>query len=76
MASYFGKNGIRINTICPGGIIHNQNKNFIKNYEKRVPLKRMGKPQELASAIVFLLSGASSYITGSTMVIDGGWTII
>ena len=50
-------------------------KSYNKFYQK-VPLKRMGKPEEIASSVVFLASPASSYITGSNIVIDGGYSII
>jgi len=76
LASYFGPYGIRVNSICPGGIFDNQNKTFVKNYEKKVPLKRMGKPEEIASVVLFLASEAASYINGATIIVDGGWTII
>lgn len=76
LASYFGKYGIRLNNICPGGIFNNQNKIFVKNYEKRVPLKRMGKPEDIASVVLFLTSDAASYINGATIMVDGGWTIV
>lgn len=76
LASYFGKFNVRVNTICPGGIFNNQNKIFIKNYEKNTPLNRMGQPEEIASAMLFLASDASSYITGITLMVDGGWTAI
>lgn len=76
LASYFGKYGIRVNNICPGGIFNNQNKTFVKNYEYKVPLKRMGEPEEIASVVLFLASEASSYITGASIVVDGGWTIV
>lgn len=82
MASYYGKNGIRINNLCIGGIQGHvagqkkQQKNFIKNYSKRCPLKRLGNPSEVIGATLFLASDASSYVTGSDVVIDGGWTAI
>jgi len=75
-ASYYGPSGIRVNCICPGGIFNNQDKEFIKNYEKKTPLKMMGKPEDIASATLFLASEASSYITGTTFMVDGGWTCI
>lgn len=75
-ASYYGKFGIRVNCLCPGGIFNEQNKIFVSNYEKRVPLRRMGKPEDIASATLFLASDASSYITGATFMVDGGWTCI
>jgi len=79
MASYYGKFNIRINCICPGGVqdkINTKNKNFIKNYRKRVPLKRLAKSDEIANVILFFSSDASSYVTGNIMMVDGGWTSI
>ncbi|MCA9401200.1 MAG: SDR family oxidoreductase [Candidatus Omnitrophica bacterium] len=76
LASYYGNDGIRVNTICPGGVENKQPKKFIKQYEQKVPLKRMGQPHEIASATLFLASDASSYVTGSTLMVDGGWTCI
>lgn len=76
LASYFGEFNVRVNTICPGGIFDNQNEVFVKNYCKQTPLKRMGKPEEIASAVLFLASDAASYITGTTLMVDGGWTAI
>jgi len=83
MASYYGKYNIRINTVCPGGLEgkiagknDNLSKNFIRNYKKIVPLSRLAKPEEIASTILFLVSPAASYITGSTIMVDGGWTSI
>ena len=83
MASYYGQFGIRINSICPGGLkghvagkSSSQENQFVKNYEKKVPLKRLGHPEEVANVITFIASDASSYITGSNVIVDGGWTII
>ena len=80
-ASFYGKYEIRINTVCPGGIILNYNKNkidtnFLKNYLKLNPIKRMCKPEDVTNAIIFLSSDISSYITGTSLVIDGGWTSV
>ncbi len=75
-ASYYGKHGIRVNSICPGGIFNNQKKIFVKNYEKRTPLGRMGLPEDIAGVTLFLASEAASYITGATIMVDGGWTAI
>ncbi len=76
LASYFGKYGIRVNCVSPGGIFDNQNPVFVKNYEYKVPLKRMGKPEDIAPSVSFLLSDKASYITGHNLLVDGGWTII
>ena len=76
LASYYGKYNVRVNTISPGGIFDNQPQPFLDNYNKKVPLKRMGKPEDISPAIAFLLSDQASYITGHNLVVDGGWTAI
>ena len=74
LATYYGKHNVRVNAICPGGIFDKQDKKFIKNYEEKTPLKRMGKPEDIAGPILFLASDASSYMTGQSLIVDGGWT--
>ena len=76
LASYFGKYQVRINTVSPGGIFDNQPESFIKNYNRKVPMKRMGSPKDIVSAVYYLLSDESGYITGHNLVVDGGWSII
>jgi NAD(P)-dependent dehydrogenase (short-subunit alcohol dehydrogenase family) len=76
LASYTGKYKVRVNCVSPGGIFDNQPKSFVTNYEKKVPLQRLGTPGDIAPAIAFLLSDESLYITGHNLVIDGGWTAI
>ncbi|HTK19652.1 MAG TPA: oxidoreductase [Mucilaginibacter sp.] len=76
LASYLGPNNIRVNTISPGGIFDNQSDSFVKNYEKKVPMRRMGNPDDISPSAVFLLSDDSKYITGQNIIIDGGWTAI
>lgn len=76
LSSYYGKYNIRINCISPGGIYNNQSDIFVKNYERKVPMNRMGKASDIAPAICFMLSDVSSYITGQNLIIDGGWTSI
>ena len=80
MCSFYSKFGIRINSVCPGGIFNkkdkNQTKTFLRNYNKMVPIRRLAKPSEVASCIIFLSMDASSYVTGSTLLVDGGWTAI
>ena len=65
---------IRVNSIVPGGIKLNQNKTFVKNYSKLTPMKRMMKKTELNELIDYLCSKKSNYVTGSTIVADGGYT--
>ena len=76
MASYFGPYKIRVNTVSPGGIFDDQNSIFVNNYEKKVPLRRMGNPEDIAPSVSFLLSEESTYITGQNLIVDGGWTAI
>jgi NAD(P)-dependent dehydrogenase (short-subunit alcohol dehydrogenase family) len=76
LASYFGKYGIRANCVSPGGIFDHQNPIFVKNYEHKVPMKRMGRPEDIAGPVAFLLSDDASYVTGHNLMADGGWTCI
>ncbi len=83
MCSYYTKFGIRVNNVCPGGVLDVNNKKnsisynrLLKNYSKRSPIKRMAFPDEIANPIVFLASDDSSYISGISLVVDGGWTSI
>jgi NAD(P)-dependent dehydrogenase (short-subunit alcohol dehydrogenase family) len=69
------KYNININCLSPGGIYNDkkpQNKNFVRNYSNRVPLKKMGKPENLFTGILFLASDQSNYINGQNIIIDGG----
>jgi NAD(P)-dependent dehydrogenase (short-subunit alcohol dehydrogenase family) len=76
LASYFGKYNVRVNSVCPGGIFDGQDKKFVDNYSEQTPMKRMGTPEEVASVVSFLASDAASYVTGATIMVDGGWTAI
>ena len=76
MASYYSKNDIRINSISPGGVRNNNNKlqdkQFLRNYSKRVPIKRMAQPDEIAKLIYYLSSSENTYITNEVISISGG----
>ena len=73
-ATYMAPNNVRVNCISPGGIFNEQDKDFIENYSKKVPMSRMGSEDELMSTIEYLLSEKSSYVTGQNIVVDGGFT--
>lgn len=75
LAEYGAAYGIRANTLVPGGVREEAHANeFIREYEKRTPLGRMAAESDYNGAVLFLASKASSYMTGATLVVDGGWT--
>ena len=75
LASYYGKHGVRINAISPGGVVDDQPETFIKKYSMKTPLGRMAKPEDVVGAVLYLASSASSYVTGHNLVVDGGVTV-
>lgn len=75
LATYWSANGVRVNALSPGGIYEDQNDDFVKKISDLIPLGRMAKSNEYRSAVQFLCSDASSYMTGQNIVIDGGRTV-
>jgi NAD(P)-dependent dehydrogenase (short-subunit alcohol dehydrogenase family) len=75
LATYWAKDGIRVNSISPAGVYRQQDEKFIEQLVYRIPLGRMAYPEELKGPIVFLASEASSFMTGGNLIIDGGRTI-
>ena len=79
LASHYGNKNVRVNAIAPGPFPDikknaNYNQEFLNNLRDSTMLKRLGESQEIAGPIIFLLSKASSYITGQVLKVDGGWT--
>ena len=72
LATYWAGCGIRVNAISPGGVYNNQADDFVERLANLIPLGRMANANEYQAAILFLCSDASSYMTGSNLVIDGG----
>lgn len=75
LAVYWAKNGVRVNTLCPASLENGQDPDFVKKIGELIPLGRMSRPDEYVGTVLYMLSDASSYMTGSTVVLDGGRTI-
>ncbi len=76
LAVYWAEKKVRVNTLTIAGVFNNQDREFLSQYESRIPIGRMAKQSDYNGAIIFLSSKASDYMTGSNLIIDGGWTSI
>ena len=74
LATYWADAGVRVNALCPGGVFAGQPEEFVEKLSQLIPMGRMARRDEYRAALVFLCSNASSYMTGSNLVIDGGRT--
>ncbi len=75
ISTYWANKGVRCNALCPGGVYNNQAEDFIQKISDLIPMGRMADNSEYKSAVVFLVSDASSYMNGATVVIDGGRSV-
>jgi NAD(P)-dependent dehydrogenase (short-subunit alcohol dehydrogenase family) len=76
VATRYGKFQVRCNTICPGGVWNHQPDRFVEKYIRQVPLGRMATPEDIVGPTMFYASDSSRYVTGDSMMVDGGFTAL
>lgn len=74
LATYWANKNIRVNTLCPAGVENGQNEEFMKKLTNLIPMGRMANVEEYQCTVLYMISEASSYMTGSTVIVDGGRT--
>jgi len=74
LGTLWASKGVRVNCITPGGVRNGHGEEWLKRYSELCPMGRMAEPDEMNGALVYLASDASKYVTGSNIVVDGGWT--
>ena len=74
LAAYWGDKGVRVNTLCPASLSNGQDEEFVEKISKLIPMGRMSRPDEYVCTILYLISDAATYMTGATVVLDGGRT--
>lgn len=74
LATYWGRKGIRVNTLVPGGVLNGHHEKFVSRYSERTPMGRMANSDDLVGMVIYLASDASRYCTGQQFIVDGGLT--
>lgn len=74
LATYYADKGVRANTLCPAGVFNGQDEEFLNKLTNLIPMGRMADVEEYKSTVLYMISDASSYMTGSTVIVDGGRT--